>query len=452
MKTSPLLAELAPLVEELLLQRPEADRQLRLTAAARMSGGAINQNFLIELSGEGGRTEQWVLRRSQARPVPGTHSRAAEFRLFQFAHEAGLCVPEPLALLESESASVSAFRRATGEVDPRGLMAWINGLQERSEEQAARTRQHMVAELGQQLGILHRASSGVQAERSLSAVLHERPACGVEAALTGLRASLGLLHSPASYLRFAVEQVVADRPRRASLRPAVLCHNDFRLGNLMFRLPPDDEALGSPGLSAVLDWEFAHWSDPMADIGWLTAPCWRFGGAEVVAGIGPLSAFMEAYGLANPDAPPALDELPYWQRFAQLRWALIAAQQGERAIVGQPETLELRITGAMAASLVHPVVEHYLGHRVEPMPMPALQPQWGAARDLLQSAAQHLRSQMPGDLPAAARYGTLMASNAIRLAYNQLLAQSARSAHPDGDPVEVDLSRDLAVWAFRGFP
>jgi hypothetical protein len=190
----------------------------------------------------------------------------------------------------------------------------------------------------------------------------------------------------------------------------------------------------------------------MADIGWLTAPCWRFGGEAEVGGIGLLSALLEGYQCADPGAALPVDELPYWQRFAQMRWALIAAQQGERAVPGEPETLELRVTGAMAASLAQPVVEHYLGHRVTPQPMPEFQAQWGHARDLLQAASHHLRTQMPTDMSSRARYGSLIASNAIRLAYNHLLLTSAKRDHPEGNPVELELAQDLAIWGFRGFP
>ena len=452
MQTSELLEELRPVVAAILKQRPLEEQDLTLTGAARMAGGAINQNFLVELSSASGQTQQWVLRRGQAKPVPGTHDRATEFRLFDFAHRAGLCVPQPLGLLEVPGQSVSAFSRAQGEADPRSVMAWLKTLRERDPAAADRFGHGAVREFGEQLGRLHSASLQPQGLKELEALLGPRPESGLDAALTGLRASIGLLHAPASYLRFGVDQLIADRPARPSVVPAVLCHNDFRLGNLMLHLPQSPDAAPASLLSAVLDWEFAFWSDPMADIGWLTAPCWRFGGEAEVGGIGLLSALLEGYQCADPGAALPVDELPYWQRFAQMRWALIAAQQGVRAVPGEPETLELRVTGAMAASLAQPVVEHYLGHRVTPQPMPEFQAQWGHARDLLQAASHHLRTQMPTDMSSRARYGSLIASNAIRLAYNHLLLTSAKRDHPEGNPVELELAQDLAIWGFRGFP
>lgn len=448
--TESLVEALAPVVEALLHERPHGERGLRLSSAVRMAGGAINQNFLIELVDSDGQTQQWVLRRAQSRPVPGTHSRELEFRLFEFAHAVGLQVPEPIGLVEADGVTVSAFRRVHGEADPRAVAGWMKALLAQSEARALEAGTAFAQSCGEQLGRLHRASLG-EHRQVIQRLLGAPLLSSVDAAMQGLRASLGLMQSPASYLRYAVEQLLGDAPGRSDQLPAVLCHNDFRLGNLMLTLHAQGQ---SPPIElvAVLDWEFAHWSDPMADLGWLTAPCWRFGGADAVGGIGPIEALVQGYAREYPEASLSLDELPYWQRFAQIRWALIAAQQGERALPGEPETLELRITGAMAASLAQPVVEHYLGHRVSPQPLPALQPQWGGARDLLQAAAQHLRGQMPDGLSSSARYASLMASNAIRLAYNHLLVQSVQHDNPEGNPVELDLAQDLAIWGFRGFP
>ena len=40
------------------------------------------------------------------------------------------------------------------------------------------------------------------------------------------------------------------------------------------------------------DWEFAAWSDPYEDLGWLCARCWRFGNWEREAGgLGSRQAF-----------------------------------------------------------------------------------------------------------------------------------------------------------------
>ena len=51
-------------------------------------------------------------------------------------------------------------------------------------------------------------------------------------------------------------------------REMTLVHGDFRHGNLI---------IGPDGVRAVLDWELAHFGDPMEDLGWICVNSWRFG-------------------------------------------------------------------------------------------------------------------------------------------------------------------------------
>ena len=41
---------------------------------------------------------------------------------------------------------------------------------------------------------------------------------------------------------------------------------------------------GGRGLTGILDWEFAGWADPMEDVAWFCAKCWRFGANRLEAG------------------------------------------------------------------------------------------------------------------------------------------------------------------------
>ena len=121
----------------------------------------------------------------------------------------------------------------------------------------------------------------------------------------------------------------------------VLAHQDFRTGNFLI-----DEA----GLTAILDWEFAAWSDPMADIGWFCAECWRFSRPDLEAGgLCERAPFYEGYAAASGRAIDAT-RVRWWELVAHLRWAVIALQQGRRTASG-PEALNLALTARIADTL-----------------------------------------------------------------------------------------------------
>jgi thiamine kinase-like enzyme len=322
--------------------------------------------------------------------------------------------------------------------------------------------------LGEQLGRLHKnAHEGHPTRQELVAVLGPPGEDSVEASLQEVEKSFSRLLHPAGYLSFAVRSLRKGCPSRKTQRSPSLCHNDFRLGNLMMVIPTDtqnpaqSQVLGQasgPALSAVLDWEFAGWGDPMADIGWLTAPCWRFGGALPVAGFGKLDDLLRGYARENPEPLP-IEEIAFWQRLAHVRWAIIAAQQGERVVCGDPESVELMITGAMTASIVHPVVEYYLGEAVSPSPLASLSADQQGVDQWLLETGLLLKKQLAPSLSAVAKYQVLMAANALRIARARLrsplgsetrsLQGSASSALSSRDDVKAELAQDLAVWSFK---
>jgi aminoglycoside phosphotransferase (APT) family kinase protein len=101
----------------------------------------------------------------------------------------------------------------------------------------------------------------------------------------------------------------------------------------------------------VLDWEFACWSDPMEDVAWFCARCWRFGAWDREAGgLGSREAFYRGY---EAEAGRLIDRaaIPWWEAIAALRWAVIALQQGERHLTGGEESLELALTGLRAPEM-----------------------------------------------------------------------------------------------------
>lgn len=121
-----------------------------------------------------------------------------------------------------------------------------------------------------------------------------------------------------------------------------LCHRDFRTGNYM---------VDNAGLTGILDWEFADWSDPLEDVGWFCARCWRFGVYDKEAGgIGKRDDFFRGYAAVSGKA---LDraKVHYWEVMAHLNWAVIAMQQAQRHISGEEHSLMLALTGHIVPEL-----------------------------------------------------------------------------------------------------
>jgi aminoglycoside phosphotransferase (APT) family kinase protein len=136
-------------------------------------------------------------------------------------------------------------------------------------------------------------------------------------------------------LEWGLNRLEAEAPPPAS---PVLCHRDFRSGNYMVE---------AGRLTAVLDWEFAGWSDPAADLGWLTAPCWRFARPDLAAGgVGTRADLYAGYAALAPLPEDA--RVRYWERMATARWVVIALLQAAR-----PEpSLELALTAHVVPELL----------------------------------------------------------------------------------------------------
>ena len=196
-------------------------------------------------------------------------------------------------------------------------------------------RKALVAQLGVELARIH----SVAVDDPALAWLGEAPAAPGLAAVARLRAQLDALGERRPALEWALRW--AEKHAPSPSRPCLI-HNDFRTGNFL---------LGDRGLVAILDWEFACWGDPMADIGWFCARCWRFSRPDLEAGgLAPREDFYAAYERESGRAIDA-GAVAYWELLAHVRWAVIALQQAYRHQSGEQRSLELALTGRMLAPL-----------------------------------------------------------------------------------------------------
>jgi len=306
--------------------------RVRIEEIRVLSGGAIQENWLLGCvlgTAAGTERRRFVLRRDSPAVIGSSLSRAEEFAVLEVAHEAGVLVPEPVGFCADPAVIGSPFA-LTGYVPGEALGARVV-----KDGRLGGDREALARRLGRELAKVH-------------AIRPPHPALGFLAPPDPEPAKREVAR-----IRHALDALGAVRPviewglrfaeRHAPACPEVrLLHGDFRTGNYL---------LDERGLGAILDWEFAAWGDPMADLGWFTAACWRFGRPDLEAGgIGSRAAFYQGYREAG-DVKIDDAAVRYWELMAHLRWALIALEQGERHLSGVQPSLELALTGRVVAEL-----------------------------------------------------------------------------------------------------
>ncbi|MGF1527984.1 MAG: phosphotransferase family protein [Candidatus Competibacterales bacterium] len=295
---------------------------LAVTAVTRLPGGAIHHHY--RLDGIAVRRHQrtpvcWVLR-TPASPPLGLGLGLSQAQAVQaWARAQGVTTPESLHCCVDGGIIGRPF----------GLMAWMPG----SADPAACAvgGDDLAMALGAELAKLH-AAPWRRFPLATALDLGPRPAL---ARIAQYRRWLDALDWGRPALEWALAWLAHHAPPPG---PRVLCHGDFRTGNYL---------VVDGRLSALLDWEFAAVGDPLEDIGWFCAPCWRYGRFDLVGGVGRRRAFYRGYrrqalkqGLLS-----AWSWVAYWEIMALVRWGIIALHQGRRRFGAHPdEVLALALT------------------------------------------------------------------------------------------------------------
>jgi aminoglycoside phosphotransferase (APT) family kinase protein len=304
---------------------------------APLSGGAIQENWRLHCVLAGGREageRRYVLRKDARSTIAASRSRLQEFALVRAARDAGITVPQPVAAC-ADAAILGAPFAIYEQVPGVGLGPKVVRDTSLGGDRAALTER-----LARELALIHK----IALPRADLDFLGPPPADPARAAVQELRAYLDSTPFRRPGLEWGLRWAELHAPRPGEI---LLTHRDFRTGNYM---------LDERGLTAVLDWEFAAWGDPMADIGWFCARCWRFGRDDLEAGgIGERTRFYRAYEAAGgrrvDDA-----RVRYWEIMAHLRWAAIALLQGWRHGAGAEPSLALALTGRIADELEYDVL------------------------------------------------------------------------------------------------
>ena len=328
----------APVGEELslglgaFLSEVSGCDSLEIIALKKLSGGNLQENYALDALFSGGTLsgrQELVLRTDAPSGVAASRSRADEFAVLKVAWEAGLKVPEPLWACADNSRIGRAFyvmRRLPGDARGHELVR---------DQGLDAIRESLVERLGEELARLH----AIEPPHPDLAGLPQPPLSPAHSRIQEYRGYLDKLPDPQPTLEWGLRWLERKAPASDDV---VLCHCDYRTGNYLVE---DGE------LSGILDWEFASWSDPLEDIAWFCARCWRFGQWHKEAGgMGSREAFYRGYQRISGNSINR-ELIPYWEVMATVRWAIIALQQGHRHTSGEQTSLELALTGRMVPEM-----------------------------------------------------------------------------------------------------
>jgi aminoglycoside phosphotransferase (APT) family kinase protein len=317
--------EMRPALEAFIAERAGVPG-VRIAALERFGTGAVQENWRIDAAIDG-KAATLVLRTSSASAgVNESMRREHEFALLNVVHAAGVPVPEPLWLALEPGVIGRPFYIARF---VPGTAAAYRLVRDPSLGDALAER------LGEVLARIHAIPPGHPGLAFLEMPRRSPAQDGV----ARIRAFLDRHPVPHPALEWVLRWLELNEPACPAL---TLAHRDFRTGNYLVE---------QGELRAVLDWEFAGWSDPNEDIGWLCARCWRFGSNEREAGgIGSRAAFYRGYERASGSTIERL-AIPYWEVMAHARWGYMAIQQGVRHRSDPEKALELALTARVVPEL-----------------------------------------------------------------------------------------------------
>jgi aminoglycoside phosphotransferase (APT) family kinase protein len=355
---------------------------------------------IAPLGGGAGRCTMWTVevagRALVFRRFPDGPARDVvkhrEWQVLQLARDAGVPVPEPLALTPTGI----AVERLCGEADPRRLLG---------DERFAHARTTLVARVAVAAARLHSIEppDDLPSEPELEghgtgAVAAGQPA--PEAAVVTLEHQLDALGEPHPALELGLRWLRLNAPPVA---PRSIVHGDLRLSNLV---------VAEDGRAALIDWELVHAGDGAEDLGWMCMRSWRFGSPQPVLGCGPREELLAAYAAAGGRAV-SLEELRWWEVCANARWGVICMLQAHRHLSGADRSLERAMIGRRTCEAEWDLLELLAEGR--PPPPAAEAPQDRPdAQELLGAVAEYLR-ELRARTPGEDAFPLAVAANACRV-------------------------------------
>jgi aminoglycoside phosphotransferase (APT) family kinase protein len=303
---------------------------VQISEFRQLSGGACQDNYLLRMQSELG-SEELVLRTDKGGALLGSLTRPQEYQVIERAVAAGVQTPAVKWLSEDPAIVGHPFylmQKIEGTANPREIL-----------KSKKIDFKRLAAELALNLAKIHSIEYTPTSLPFLDRGLKPGTKDVALTAVADCRRQLDELPGGYPGIELCLNWTEANAPVTDTI---VLAHGDFRSGNFM---------VGGPGLTGILDWEFAHWSDRHEDIGYIRMRDWRFG--KVKNAIGGFASPEDFYPHYEAEAKVKLDEnkIRFWEIMGNLRWAIGAAQQGERHLSGKDRGIEFASIGRRVAEM-----------------------------------------------------------------------------------------------------
>ncbi|TMJ57258.1 MAG: phosphotransferase family protein [Alphaproteobacteria bacterium] len=287
--------------------------------AIRLSGGASQETWSFDIEHPGGNVGAILRRAPQGYGAAPARAAGlnAEAILMQRAYDAGVPSPRVLHVLQPDEGLGTGFimERVEGETIPRKILR---------DQEFAQVRPKLARQLGSVLAGIH----GLE----LSALPELRRMTAAKE-IAELERDYRSFDWPRPVFELALRWL-RDRDPGPSAE-ITLVHGDFRHGNLI---------IGLDGLRAVLDWELAHFGDPMEDLGWVCVNSWRFGHIDKpVGGFGSREELFAGYEAAGRSVDP--DRVMFWEVMGTLRWGVMCCGMMQRFRIGPEHSVERAMIG-----------------------------------------------------------------------------------------------------------
>lgn len=355
----------------------ENDSVRTVRSVERLTGGASRETYRVAVGDEV--SPEWlILQRERSGVQRNERGMAAEASVVAAAAAAGMPVPEIVATNETHPAAAigpSWFitRAVEGESIARRILR---------DDDYRGARERFASDAGQALGRLHSIPTDTLAGPELSHLEHLDE-------LTKWREAIDELALVSPAFELAFRWLERNRPESSGV---ALVHGDFRLGNLL---------IGTEGLAAVIDWELAHFGDPMEDLGWLCTRAWRFGSPGPVAGIGDYDELFAAYEQAT-GRPVDRAAFAWWELLGTLKWGIMCGLQANAHRTGVVESLELLAIGNRIAEQEYDVSLAVLSNEGTEVDLSQID-DLGLAADSVPGTGQPRTDELAGALAAFLR-------------------------------------------------